>query len=77
MHYSSFSQLPQFLRDYVRDVMDEAAERWVETPLPALHGKTFLTLANEKGIRAAAEFALNFGSNLGVPTRLEIPAEYD
>ena len=76
MQYSSFSQLPQFLKNYLRDFKGDSAEKWVEKPIPALDGHSFIDLVNAKGVRAATQFVDDIGSKFGVPYSPEIPAEY-
>ncbi len=76
MEYCSFTDLPQFLRDYITDMVGADAADWVRGPVPALQGRSVLELLNQEGLEATVEFVENVGGYLGIPYELQVPEEY-
>ena len=73
MIYSTFLDLPEFLKKYIREFMDDKAEDWVLKPIPALKGRSVINLLNEEGLQSTVDFLLKVGSQFGVPYTLKLP----
>ena len=76
MNYMQFEDLPDFLQDYIRDLVGDNAPDWVRQAIPALDGRSFLQLLNQEGIVPSAKYLTAVGTKFGLPHGVTIPNDF-
>ncbi len=75
--YLSFEDLPDFLREYIKNLVGGDATHFVKRPTQALNGRTILELANAEGVKPVAEYLSNVGTKFGLSEGVKVPAKFE
>ena len=75
--YLSLEDLPDFLQNYVWELVGDDAAAYVRRHTPALGGRTLLDLANTDGLETAAKYLSKVGTKFGLTYGVEVPPNQD